>query len=237
MGHLLGAIDQAKLDEQRGVVQNEKRQGDNRPYGKVDELITTSTYPAGHPYSWDTIGSMDDLNAASLDDVKEWFRTHYGAANAVLVLAGDITVADAKAKVEKYFGDIPSGPVVKRQQEWIAKMTGTRRAMLQDNVPQARIYKVWNIPGYKEHDFGLLDITADVLAGGKNSRLYKRLVYTDRTATAVSSYLGPFELGSQIQIIVTVKPGIDPAVVEKALDEEVARFVSAGPAPVELDRI
>src|SRR5262245_19771545 len=104
MGHLLGAIDQARLDEQRGVVQNEKRQGQNRPYGKVSELIAASTYPTGHPYSWESIGSMEDLNAASLDDVKEWFRTYYGAANAVLVVAGDITVADVKAKVEKYFG-------------------------------------------------------------------------------------------------------------------------------------
>jgi zinc protease len=237
MGHLLGVIDKAKLDEQRGVVQNEKRQGENRPYGKVDELITTSTYPAGHPYSWETIGSMEDLNAASLDDVKEWFRTYYGAANAVLVVAGDITVADARAKVEKYFGDIPSGPVIKRQQEWIAKMTGTRRAMIQDNVPQARIYKVWNVPGYKQRDFTLLDMTTDLLAGGKNSRLYKRLVYTDRTATNVTGFVGPFELGSQVQIFVTVKPGSDPAVVEKAFDEEVARFLASGPTPEEVERI
>jgi len=237
MGHLLGAIDQAKLDEQRGVVQNEKRQGDNRPYGKVGELITTSTFPVGHPYSWETIGSMDDLNAASLDDVKEWFRAYYGAANAVLVVAGDITVAEAKAKVEKYFGDIPAGPVVRRQQEWIAKMTGTRRAMLQDNVPQARIYKVWNIPGYKQRDFTLLDMTSDLLAGGKNSRLYKRLVYTDRTATNVTAGVGPFEIASQVQIIATVKPGVDPAVVEKALDEEVSRFLAAGPTTEEVERI
>src|SRR6186713_2299764 len=187
MGHLLGAIDQKVLDEQRGVVQNEKRQRTNAPYGKVDELITTSTYPAGHPYSWETIGSMEDLNAASLDDVKEWFRTYYGAANATLVVAGDITVAEAKAKVEKYFGDIPSGPVIKRQQDWVAKMSGTRRAMLQDNVPQARIYKVWNIPGYRNRDFTLMDMAGDLLAGGKNSRLYKRLVYTDRTATGVTA--------------------------------------------------
>src|SRR5690349_4533863 len=237
MGHLVGAIDKAKLDEQRGVVQNEKRQGENRPYGKVDELITTSTYPAGHPYSWETIGSMEDLNAASLDDVKEWFRTYYGAANATLVIAGDITVADAKAKVEKYFGDIPSGPVIKRQQEWIAKMTGTRRAMLQDNVPQARIYKVWNIPGYKQRDFTLMDLTADLLAGGKNSRLYKRLVYTDRTATNVTTFLGPFELGSQVQLIITVKPGSDPAAVEKVVDEEIARFLASGPTAEEVERI
>jgi len=237
MGHLLGAIDQKVLDEQRGVVQNEKRQGQNRPYGKVSELITTSTYPAGHPYSWETIGSMEDLNAASLEDVKEWFRTWYGAANAVLVISGDITAAEAKAKVEKYFGDIPAGPVLKRQQEWVAKMTGEHRARIQDRVPQARIYKVWNIPGYQQRDFTLLDMTSDLLGGGKNSRLYKRLVYTDRTATAVSAFVGPFEIGSQLQIIATVKPGVDPATVEKALDEEVTKFLSEGPTAAEVERI
>ncbi|HEV7714693.1 MAG TPA: pitrilysin family protein, partial [Steroidobacteraceae bacterium] len=147
MGHLVGAIDQKKLDEQRGVVQNEKRQGENRPYGKVDELIAASTYPVGHPYSWETIGSMEDLNAASVDDVKDWFRQYYGAANAVVVIAGDIKPDEAKAKVERYFGDIPSGPVIKRQQTWIAKMSGEKRATMQDRVPQARIYKTWNIPG------------------------------------------------------------------------------------------
>src|SRR5688572_24041328 len=237
MGHLLGAIDQKVLDEQRGVVQNEKRQRENLPYGKASELITTSTYPAGHPYSWETIGSMEDLNAASLEDVKEWFRTWYGAANAVLVIAGDVTAAEAKQKVEKYFGDIPAGPVLRRQQEWIAKMSGTRRATLQDRVRPARICKVWNIPGYKQRDFTLLDITADLLAGGKNSRLYKRLVYTDRTATAVGTFLGPFELGSQLMLYATVKPGADPAVVEKALDEELAAYLAGGPTQAELDRI
>jgi zinc protease len=237
MGHLLGAIDQAKLDEQRGVVQNEKRQGQNRPYGKVSELIAASTYPVGHPYSWESIGSMEDLNAASLEDVKEWFRTYYGAANAVLVIAGDITVADAKAKVEKYFGDIPSGPVIKRQEDWVAKMSGERRAMMQDNVPQARIYKVWNVPGYKQRDYALIDVVGDVLAGGKNSRLYKRLVYTDQTATAAGYFLGPFELGSQLTFVVTVKPGVDPATVEKAMNEEIAKVLATGPTAAELDRI
>ena len=237
MGHLLGAIDQKVLDEQRGVVQNEMREHYNAPYGKVDQLITYSTYPAGHPYSWDPGGSMDDLNAASLDDVKEWFRTYYGAANATLVIAGDITVAEAKQKVEKYFGDIPSGPVIKRQEEWIAKMTGTRRAMLQDHVPQARIYKVWNIPGYKQRDFTLLDMTCDLIGNGKNSRLYKRLVYTDRTATAVAVDIGPFEIGSQVQLYVTLKPGSDPVAVEKAIDEELAKFIATGPTPAEVERV
>jgi zinc protease len=200
-------------------------------------LIALSTYAVGHPYSWEPIGSMEDLNAASLADVKDWFRAYYGAANAVLVLAGDITAAEAKQKVEKYFGDIPAGPAIRRQQEWIAKMSGEHRATMQDNVAQSRIYKVWNIPGYKQRDFTLLDMTCDLLAGGKNSRLYKRLVYTDRTATAVTAGVGPFEIGSQVQIEITVKPGADPAAVEKAVDEELARFLAAGPMPAELERI
>jgi len=237
MGHLVGAIDQKKLDEQRGVVQNEKRQGENQPYGKVDEIITTSTYPAGHPYSWDTIGSMEDLNAASLDDVKEWFHTYYGAANATVVLAGDITVAEARKKVELYFGDIPSGPTIKRQEAWVAKMSGERRAMMQDRVPQARVYKTWNIPGSTTRDFTLLDVASDILGSGKNSRFYKRLVYKDQIATSVSVGVGPFEIGSQFQITATVKPGGDMAAVEKALDEELAEFLRTGPTAAELERI
>jgi len=237
MGHLLGAIDQKVLDEQRGVVQNEKRQRQNQPYGKASEVITLSTYPNGHPYSWEPIGSMEDLNAASLEDVKEWFRAYYGAANAVLVIAGDITVADAKQKVEKYFGDIPAGPPIRRQLDSVAKMSGTHRAVMQDNVPQARIYKVWNIPGYRHRDFIMLDMASDLLGGGKNSRLYKRLVYTDRSATAAAAFVGPFEIGSQLTVVVTVKPGGDPVAVEKAIDEEVALLLSKGPTPAELDRI
>ena len=237
MGHLVGAIDQKKLDEQRGVVQNEKRQGENQPYGHVDELITKSTYPVGHPYSWDTIGSMDDLNAASIDDVKEWFRGYYGAANATLVLAGDITAADAKAKVEKYFGDIPSGPTIQRQEQWVAKMTGEKRAMIQDHVPLARIYKTWNIPGSTTRDFTMLDVASDVLGSGKNSRLYKRLVYKDQIAQSVSAGVGPFEIASQFQVTVTVKPGGDVHQVEKVLDEEMAEFLRTGPTPAELERV
>ena len=236
MGHLLGVIDQKKLDEQRGVVQNEKRQGENEPYGKVDELIAASTYPAGHPYSWTTIGSMEDLNAASLADVKEWFRTYYGAANVTLVLAGDIDPQQALKKVEHYFGDIPAGPVLKRQQSWIAKMSGERRASLQDRVPQARLYKVWNVPGVTERDFTLLDLYSDVLASGKNSRLYKRLVYQDQVATSVSAGLGPFELGSQFGLDVMAKPGVSLERVELLVNEELQRLLREGPTAEELNR-
>jgi zinc protease len=146
MGHLLGVLDSAKLNEQRGVVQNEKRQGENQPYGQVYNIITENTYPAGHPYSHTVIGSMEDLDAASLEDVKTWFRTYYGPSNAVMVIAGDITPAAARQKVKRYFGDIPAGPPIAKQSAWPAKMTGTHRAVLEDRVPQARVYKVWNVP-------------------------------------------------------------------------------------------
>jgi zinc protease len=237
MGHLVGAIDQKKLDEQRGVVQNEKRQHENQPYGKVDNLVASSTYPAGHPYSWTTIGSMEDLNAASLADVKDWFKTYYGAANAVLVIAGDVHPDNVKAKVEHYFGDIPPGPVLSHARSWVAKMTGEKRAVLQDRVPQARVYKTWNIPGYDTRDYALLQLVTDILAQGKNSRLYKRLVYTDQIATSVGAEIGPFEIGSQMQITATVKPGGDAKKVERALDEELARLLATGPTREELDRI
>ena len=119
MGHLLPAIDQATLDEQRGVVQNEKREGDNQPYGRMWETVFAASFPEGHPYHWDVIGSMEDLNAASLADVKQWFTDYYGAANVVLVLAGDIDLAAAKEKAQRYFGDVPSGPPLDRPGAWI----------------------------------------------------------------------------------------------------------------------
>ncbi len=237
MGHLLGAIDQAKLDEQREVVLNEKRQGENEPYGKVEDLIAAATYPAGHPYSWTTIGSYDDLKAASLDDVKAWFRAHYGAANAVLVIAGDVDPAAVKAKVEHYFGNVPAGPVRTRHGAWVAKMQGEKRALLQDRVPQSRLYKVWNVPGFCDTDANLLGMAAAVLGSGKNSRLYQRLVYRDQIATAVDVGLGPFEIGSQFMIDAMVRPGGDVAAVERAVDEELRRFLRDGPTQDEIERV
>lgn len=237
MGHLLGAITQEKLDEQRGVVQNEKRQGDNQPYGLVDQLITENIYPSEHPYSWTTIGSMDDLDAASLDDVHEWFKTYYGAANAVIAIAGDINPDEALAKVKNYFGDIPAGPPIARHDTWIAKRTGSHRQLAQDRVPQSRIYKVWNIPEWGNEELTYLDLTSDVLSVGKNSRFYKRLVYEDQIATSVAAYYSPGEIGSQFTITADAKPGTDLSEVEKALDEELARFMKDGPTEEELSRI
>src|SRR5215831_680289 len=217
MGHLLGAVNQAKLDEQRGVVQNEKRQGENRPYAIAEELITKGTYPVGHPYSWTVIGSMEDLNAASLDDVKDWFKTYYGAANAVIVIAGDVEAEGARRKVERYFGDIPAGPPVARQEVWVAKRTGTQRQQMEDRVPQARIYKVWNVPQTGTSQADHLNVFADLLGLGKNSRLYERLVYRDQIASSVSASLDSREIGSQFYIEATARPGIDLCKVEEAI--------------------
>jgi zinc protease len=237
MGHLLGALDQKTLDLQRGVVQNEKRQGENQPYGIVYELITKNTYPAGHPYSWTTIGEMADLDAASMNDVQEWFKTYYGPSNTVIVVAGDIDAATAKVKVEKYFGDIPAGPPVAHQEVWIAKMAGTHRQFVQDRVPQARIYKVWNVPEFGSTEGDYLDLAGDVLSEGKTSRFYKRLVYDDQIATDADVYVSLEEIGGQFVIQASARPGRDLVVVEQALDEELARFLKDGPTPEELQRV
>jgi zinc protease len=237
MGHLLGVIDKARLDEQRGVVQNEKRQGENQPYGKAWITITENTYPKGHPYSWSVIGSMEDLNAASLDDVKDWFRTYYGAANATIVIAGDVNTDDIRQRVERYFGDIPSGPPVIKHQAWVAKLTGEHRQVMQDRVPQARVYKVWNVPEYGDPDEIHLSLAMDMLASGKSSRLYKRLVYRDRTASDVATYTDDREIGSQLYLLATAQPKGDLKVVERTLDEEIRRFLADGPTPAELDRV
>src|SRR5258705_185207 len=229
MGHLLGAIDTMKLNEQRGVVQNEKRQGENQPYGKVNMLMTEGTYPAGHPYSWSVIGSMQDLDAAKLDDVKEWFRTYYGPNNAVIVLAGDITPETARQKVEQFFGDIPATPPIAKQDVWIARRTGSHREVMQDRVPQGRIYKEWNIPQFGSADGDYLDLVTDVLAAGKTSRLYKRLVYDEQIATDVAAYVDLREIGGQLVIRATAKPGGDLAPAERAIDEELARVIQSGP--------
>ncbi len=237
MGHLLGALDQKTLDLQRGVVQNEKRQGENQPYGVTRQLITQNTYPAGHPYSWTTIGEMADLDAASMKDVQEWFKTYYGPSNVILVLAGDIDAKTAKEKAEKYFGDIPAGPPVAHQEAWIAKMTGTHRQEVQDRVPQARIYKIWNIPEYGNADADYLDLVSDVLSTGKTSRFYKRLVYDDQIATNANAFVALSEIGGQFRVQATARPGQDLAQVEKELDEELARFLREGPTAEELQRV
>jgi len=237
MGHLLGAIDQPKLDEQRGVVQNEKRQGENRPYGSLFRKLLPHVYPFHHPYSWSTIGSMEDLDAASLEDVHEWFQTYYGAANATIVLAGDISPEDALERVTHFFGDIPPGPPVTRAKSWVAKRTGTQKLVIQENVPQVLVIRVWNVPGYGEADNQNLRIAGAVLSDGKSSRLHKRLVLEEGLATQVGASPFSNEIGGLFLVQVFVKPGEDAQRVESILDEELARFIDGGPTREELERV
>lgn len=237
MGNLLGVIDQAKLDEQRGVVQNEKRQGENQPYGKVFITAFKNIFPKGHPYSWSVIGYMEDLEAASLDDVHEWFNQYYGAANAVLVVAGDVDAEDVKARVEHFFGAIPPGPPLTRQDTWIPDLVGTHRQVMQDRVPQARLYKIWMMPELGNIEADYLDLVAGVLSEGKSSRLYKRLVHDDRIASDVAAFAFPLEIAGLFGVIATAMPGQDLAAVEAAIDEEVERFLDSGPTRDELNRV
>jgi zinc protease len=235
MGHLLGVLDKKKLDLQRGVVQNEKRQGENQPYGVTRQLLTENTWPAGHPYSWTTIGSMADLDAASMTDVQDWFKANYGPNNTVLVLAGDITPAAALEKVEKYYGDIPAGPPLAKHREWIAKRSGSHRGSVEDRVPQARIYRVWNVPGAHTATEPLLDLAAQVLGGGKTSRFYKRLVYKDQLASDANASNYGAEIAGQFRLTLTARPGADVGKLEAAADEELRALMKSGPSAAELE--
>jgi zinc protease len=237
MGHLLGAIDQARLDEQRGVVQNEKRQGENQPYGKVFTTAFRNIFPAGHPYSWPVIGYMEDLEAASLEDVQQWFQDYYGAANAVVVIAGDIDPQHALERVEHYFGHIPSGPPLTKQDIWIPDVRGVHRQIMQDRVPQARVYKIWMMPEIGHPEATDLDLVAGILSEGKTSRFYKRLVFDDQIASDVAAFAFPLEIAGLFGVVATAMPGQDLAAVDAAIEEEVGRFLAEGPTADELERI
>ena len=234
MGHLLGAIDQATLDEQRGVVQNEKRQGENQPYGQVWTKLNQALYPEGHPYHHSVIGSMADLNAASLEDVKNWFRAWYGPNNAVLVLAGDIDLETAKKKVARYFGDIPAGPDMAQPPVDVAVRPADTRETMHDNVPQARIYRAWNVAQTGTTDVDRLHVLAQVLGGSDTSRLEKRLVHGDKLVDSVSAGVSESQLGSNFLVTASVKEGVDPKKVEAIIDEELARLLKEGPTAEEV---
>ncbi len=236
MGHLLGAVSQAALDEQRGVVQNEKRQGENQPYGRSYERLVRSLYPKGHPYNHSVIGSMNDLNAASLEDVKSWFRSWYGPNNAVLVLAGDIDLATAKEKANRYFGDIPASASLAPKPPMIAARKTSTRESMTDRVAQARVMRIWNVPQYDSADVERLQLFAQVLGGSRASRLDKRLSFGDKTVDRVSASIDASELGGTFDITADIKPGVDPAVVEKAIEEELQALLRDGPTAAELDQ-
>jgi zinc protease len=236
MGFLAAQINQAMLERERGVVQNEKRQGENQPYGRVFDTIVERMFPASHPYSWPTIGSMEDLNAARLEDVKEWYAAYYGPNNCVLSLAGDITPERALELVRKYFGGIAPGPPVDRLERWVPRLDANMRDQMQDRVPQARIYRAYHVPAWRDPDIQRLELVAGVLSGSRSARLDRPLIYQQELATAVSADVYASELSSLFVITATVRPGVDPVTVEQRIDRIVAELLQQGPAEGELQR-
>jgi zinc protease len=235
---LTETFDKPKLDNQRDVVQNERRQSvDNQPYGEADILIPEALWPKEHGYHWDTIGYHEDLVAATVEDVKAFFRTYYVPNNATMVIAGDVDLAKAKTLVEKYFGWIPKGPEPKRP-VWKtpAPLTKEIRLTAKDQVQVPRVYVSWRGPGAYTADEAALDIAAAILSDGKSSRLYERLVYRERVAQDVNAYLDARAIGGVFQIVVTAKPGVPPEKLLLAVTEEVKRLSSAPPAAPELER-
>jgi len=237
MGHLLGAMDQEKLDNQRGVVQNEKRQGDNEPYGLVQYAQLQALFPEGHPYRHSTIGSMADLDKASLEDVKQWFRDRYGPNNAVLVLAGDVDLATARKLVTKYFGDIKRGPENKPAAAPVPTLPGPKSEVLKDAVATTRIHRLWAVPGLTDTDLVPIDMAASVLGGLSSSRLDNILVRGERLAVSVTAGVQAFERVSMFEVTADVRPGVDAAVVARRLDAIIADFLKNGPTADEVRRV
>ena len=236
MGHLLGAVTQDKLDKQRGVVQNEKRQGDNQPYGLDDYLIGDGLFPVGHPYRHNTIGSMADLNAASIADARKWFTDHYAPNNAILALTGDIDAATARPMVEKWFGDIKPGPKVTNPAAAPVTLAAPVSEELKDQVPVTRLYRAWSAPGLNERETQALKLGISVLGGLSSSRLDNALVRDEQLAVAVSANALDFEQVAMVQVSMDVKPGVDRAKAEARYDVVIAKLVSEGPTTDELRR-
>jgi zinc protease len=236
MGFLEKQITGEMLERERGVVQNEKRSGENQPYGRAYDRIAEVMYPYSHPYSWSPIGSMEDLHAATLDDVKEWYRTYYGPNNAVLALAGDITVERAKELVTKYFGAIPPGPPLTSAEKWIPKLEGNIRDRMADRVPQTRIYRVWHGPQWDDPQSLYLGLAAEVLSGSKSARIDRKLLYEEELVTYADSFQYDRELAGGFFVEATVKAGIDPMKVEREIETILADFLKTGPTAEELKR-
>jgi len=237
MGYLLATMTPERVDGQRDVVKNERRQSyENRPYGMASLALEEMLWPVGHPYSWPTIGHMEDLTAASHDDVVEFFSTYYAPNNASLVVAGDIDLARTQALVEKWFNEIPRGPEVMPVAPPAARLVGVERRTLTDRVRLPRVYLAWLTPRRFAPGDAALDVLAAVLADGKNSRLYKRLVYDTQMAQDVAAYQDAGALGSSFRIVATARPGRTVAELTRAIDEEIANLQREPPTAREVER-
>ena len=237
MGFLIPEMTAEKVNLQRGVVQNERRQSyENQPYGLAQENILKRLYPPNHPYSWPTIGSMTDLNAASLDDVKDFFRTYYTPNNATLVIGGDIDPAQARAWVEKYFEAIPAGPALTRPAPPAVSMPADQSAVLEDRVQLPRVYNAWHTVKAFAPDDATLEVLTTILAGGRASRLYRRLVYERQIATQVSAFQDGGRIDGKLEIFATARTGHTLAELQQAIDAEVRLLADSGPTAREVQR-
>ena len=237
MGWLLDALDTAKLNAQRDIVKNERRQSyDNQPYGRAWEILSAATYPKEHPYSWPVIGSMTDLSAASEKDVKDFFRLYYAPSNATLTIVGDFEPAQAKAWITKYFGEIPRGAKITRPNPKPVTLAAEKRLVFEDRVQIPRLYISWPSVGAKHEDDMVLDVLADVLAGSRIARVTKQLVYDQQSAASVTAFQSTNEDVGDFQIILTPRPGHTLTELETATDSIIQRLKREGPTAEEVQR-
>jgi len=237
MAYLLDTMTQARVDGQRDVVKNERRQSyENRPYGMASLELDRMLWPANHPYNWPVIGEMADLTAASHQDVVDFFKKYYAPNNASLVIAGDIDFDRTRTLVEKYFGEVPAGAIVEPVAPPAAVISSVKRKAMTDRVSLSRLYLAWLTPRFFAPGDSALDVAASVLSGGKNSRLYKRLVYDMQIAQDVSAYQSSAALGSSFQIVATARPGKSLAEIQRVIDEELDRLRAEPPTAREVQR-
>ncbi len=237
MGYLLDTMTPELVDGQREVVKNERRQSyETRPYGMADIRLDEMLYPPDHPYHWPTIGYMPDLNAATYRDVTNFFKRYYAPNNASLVIAGDIDTQRTEALVEKWFGEIPRGETVERKIPPVPTLSGIKRETIKDQVQLSRRIDAWLTPKRFAPGDAALDVAANILAGGKNARLYKRLVYDMQVAQSVQAYQASQDLVSSFQVVVTALPGRDLEAIQAIVDEEIQRLQSEPPSQREVQR-
>lgn len=237
MGWLLDTLEIGKLNAQRDVVKNERRQRvDNQPYGRVGEINSATIYPKNHPYSWSVIGSMEDLSAASENDVKEFFRLYYAPNNATLAVVGDFDPAQARAWIAKYFGDIPQGKPVQRPTVPLGKLDGEKRLVYEDRVQIPRLYLQWPTVGVKYDDDYALSVLASILSGTRTARLTKALVYDSQAASNVFAFENSNEDVGEFGVVVIPRPGHSLTELEAAVDTVLQRLKSEGPTAEEMQK-
>jgi len=237
MGYLLDTLDIAKLNAQREVVKNERRQSyDNQPYGRVSEIFSAAMYPKGHPYSWPVIGSMTDLSAASEEDVKAFFRVYYAPNNATLAVVGDFDPVQTKAWIQKYFGDLPQGKPVQRPSVALGKLDSSKRLVYEDRVQVPRLYLQWPTVGFKKDDDYALSVMSSILSGPRTARLTKALVFDSQIASNVGAFQNSAEDVGVFQVAVTPRPEHSLTELEAAVDQVIQKFIAEGPTAEELQK-